>query len=152
MIAESEAIRVENWIAEATACGARIATGGERNGAFLAPTVLLDVPEESRVMHEEVFGPVVSIVPFRDLSEALEAVDSTEYGLQTGLFTASMATAMDAVEHLNVGSVLINETSDFRIDSMPFGGSKRSGVGREGVASAVLEMSEPKNVIINCRP
>lgn len=149
LISEREARRIEAWVEEAVAAGARVAIGGARRGAFFDPTVLLDVPEHARVLREEVFGPVVSIIPFSDLEDALARVDDTEFGLQAGIFTASMATAMAAVERLHVGSVLVNETSDFRIDSMPFGGSKRSGVGREGVASAVLEMSEPKNVIVS---
>lgn len=149
LIAEREAIRMGSWVSEAVEQGARVAIGGTRDGAYFAPTVLVDVPDDARVLREEVFGPVVSILPFRDLDDALDRVDDTEYGLQAGIFTGSMATAMEAVERLHVGSVLINETSDFRIDSMPFGGSKRSGVGREGVASAVLEYSEPKNVIVS---
>ncbi len=149
LIAEREAIRMGSWVSEAVEQGARVAIGGTRDGAFFAPTVLVDVPEDARVLREEVFGPIVSILPFDDLDDALARVDDTEYGLQAGIFTASMTTAMAAVERLHVGSVLINETSDFRIDSMPFGGSKRSGVGREGVASAVLEYSEPKNVIVS---
>lgn len=149
LISQREAQRVAEWVEEAVADGARLATGGTRRGAFVEPTVLLEVPEQAKVLREEVFGPVVSILPFRDLDEALARVDDTDYGLQSGIFTASLETAMRAAEQLHVGTVLINETSDFRIDSMPFGGSKRSGVGREGVASAVLEMSEPKNVIIS---
>ena len=149
LISEREARRMAAWVEEAVADGARIAIGGGRRGTFFDPTVLVDVPEHARVLRDEVFGPIVSILPFRDLDDALERVDGTAFGLQAGIFTASMATAMHAVERLHVGSVLVNETSDFRIDSMPFGGSKRSGVGREGVPSAVLEMSEPKNVIIS---
>lgn len=149
LITEQEAQRVASWVEEAVADGAHVAIGGTRTGAFYDPTVLTNVPRAARVLHEEVFGPVVSILPFQDLDEALADIDGTEYGLQAGVFTESMATAMKTVERLNVGSVLVNETSDFRIDSMPFGGSKRSGVGREGVAHAVLEMSEPKNVIVN---
>ncbi len=134
---------------EAVADGAQVAIGGSRRGAFYLPTVLLDVADHAKVLRDEVFGPVVTLVPYDDLDDALARVDDTEFGLQAGIFTASMATAMHAADRLHVGSVLVNETSDFRIDSMPFGGSKRSGVGREGVASAVLEMSEPKNVIVS---
>ncbi|WP_217496016.1 aldehyde dehydrogenase family protein [Agrococcus sp. SGAir0287] len=148
MISRREAERVERWIDEAVDAGAHVAVGGERDGAFLSPTVLLDVPRDARVQREEVFGPVVTITPFEDVEDALAQVDDTEYGLQAGIFTASMSLAMRAVERLQVGSVLVNETSDFRIDSMPFGGSKRSGVGREGVADAVLALSEPRNVIL----
>jgi len=149
LISEREARRIEGWVDEAIADGATLAIGGERRGAFYDPTVLLDVADDAKVLRDEVFGPVVSIVAYSDLDDALARVDDTEFGLQAGIFTASMATAMHAVDRLHVGSVLVNETSDFRIDSMPFGGSKRSGVGREGVASAVLEMSEPKNVIVS---
>ena len=149
LIAEREARRVEEWVEEAIAGGARAVAGRRREGAFYWPTVLVDVPSGARVAREEVFGPVVLIEPFTDVDAALEAMDDTEYGLQAGVFTASLRTAMHAVDRLHMGSVLINDTSDFRIDAMPFGGSKRSGVGREGVAEAVREMSEPKNVILN---
>lgn len=149
LISEREAQRVETWVEDAIAGGARAVTGRRRSGAFYWPTVLVDVPDSARILREEVFGPVVLVVPFTDLDAALEAIDDTEYGLQAGVFTASLGTAMHAVDRLHMGSVLINDTSDFRIDAMPFGGSKRSGVGREGVAEAVREMSEPKNVILN---
>lgn len=149
MISERESARVAEWIAEAVSQGARVVAGGGRSGAFHDPTVLVDVPPRARISREEVFGPVVSIFPFAGLDDALRAVNDTEYGLQAGVFTAAIDTAMYAVERLRVGSVLINETSDFRIDAMPFGGAKRSGVGREGVASAVRELSEPKNVILS---
>jgi len=149
LIGEREARRVESWVDEAVAAGATRLTGGVRTGAFVTPTVLTDVPDDARVLTDEVFGPVVSLVPFSDLDDALARVNDTDFGLQAGVFTESVSTAMYAAERLRVGSVLINDTSDFRIDAMPFGGSKRSGVGREGVASAVLAMSEPKNIIVN---
>lgn len=151
LISEGEARRVEAWVNEAVAGGARAVVGGRREGSFYWPTVLVDVPSSAQIYRDEVFGPVVFIEPFTNLEAALEAIDDTEYGLQAGVFTASLTTAMHAVDRLHVGSVLINDTSDFRIDAMPFGGSKRSGVGREGVAEAVREMSEPKNVILNRR-
>lgn len=149
LISEQEARRVESWVDEAVEGGARAVVGGRREGSFYWPTVLADVPSSARIYREEVFGPVVFVEPFTDVDAALEAIDDTEYGLQAGVFTASLTTAMHAVDRLHMGSVLINDTSDFRIDAMPFGGSKRSGVGREGVAEAVREMSEPKNVILN---
>lgn len=149
LISEREARRVEEWVDEAVAGGARVVVGGRREGPFYWPTVLVDVPDEARIYRDEIFGPVVFIEPFSQLDAALDAIDDTEYGLQAGVFTSSLTTAMHAVDRLHMGSVLINDTSDFRIDAMPFGGSKRSGVGREGVAEAVREMSEPKNVILN---
>lgn len=149
LISEQEARRVESWVDEAVTGGARAVVGGRREGSFYWPTVLADVPSTARIYREEVFGPVVFVEPFADVDAALETIDDTEYGLQAGVFTSSLTTAMHAVDRLHMGSVLINDTSDFRIDAMPFGGSKRSGVGREGVAEAVREMSEPKNVILN---
>lgn len=149
LISEREARRVEEWVDEAVAGGARAVAGGRREGSYYWPTVLLDVPSGARIYREEVFGPVVFIEAFTDVDAALETIDDTDYGLQAGVFTASLSTAMHAVDRLHMGSVLVNDTSDFRIDAMPFGGSKRSGVGREGVAEAVREMSEPKNVILN---
>ncbi|MFT4215309.1 MAG: aldehyde dehydrogenase family protein [Microbacterium sp.] len=149
LITEHEAQRVETWVAEAVDGGARVLAGGRRDGAFYQPTVLVDTPRDARVFRDEVFGPVVSIVPFTELDAAVREMNDTEFGLQAGVFTASIPTAMHVVDRLHMGSVLVNETSDFRIDAMPFGGSKRSGVGREGVAEAVREMSEPKNIIIN---
>jgi acyl-CoA reductase-like NAD-dependent aldehyde dehydrogenase len=111
--------------------------------------VLTDVPSECRVIREEVFGPVVSILPFIQVQDAIFAANNSEYGLQAGVFTQSIDLALSIAEELHVGAVVINETSDVRIDSMPFGGFKKSGVGREGVKYAVLEMTEPKNTIIN---
>ena len=111
--------------------------------------MLTDVPADSRVIREEVFGPVVSIMPFTRSPDAVHAANNSEYGLQAGVFTQSIDLALAIAEHLHVGAVVINETSDLRIDSMPFGGFKKSGVGREGVRYAVHEMTEPKNTIVN---
>jgi glyceraldehyde-3-phosphate dehydrogenase (NADP+) len=149
LISEAEARRVEEWVAEAAAAGATVHAGGRRHGAFYEPTVLTDVPADCRVIREEVFGPVVSIMPFVDVADAVHAANDSEYGLQAGVFTQSIDLALAIAEHLHVGAVVINETSDLRIDSMPFGGFKKSGVGREGVRYAVHEMTEPKNTIVN---
>jgi acyl-CoA reductase-like NAD-dependent aldehyde dehydrogenase len=111
--------------------------------------VLTDVPSECRVIHEEVFGPVVSILPFISIADAVHAANSSDYGLQAGVFTQSIDQALAIADKLHVGAVVINETSDVRIDSMPFGGFKKSGVGREGVKYAVHEMTEPKSTIVN---
>jgi glyceraldehyde-3-phosphate dehydrogenase (NADP+) len=149
LISELEAQRVEGWVDEARKAGASVHTGGSRQDAFYEPTVLTDVPEHCRVLRDEVFGPVVTILPFQDVAEAVAAANSTDYGLQAGVFTQSVDQALGIAEQLDVGAVVINETSDVRIDSMPFGGFKKSGVGREGVRYAVLEMTEPKSTIIN---
>ena len=123
----------------------------QRRGAFYEPTVLTDVPAHCRVIREEVFGPVVTIMPFVEVADAIHAANDSDYGLQAGVFTQSVDLALAIAEHLHVGAVVINETSDVRIDSMPFGGFKKSGVGREGVRYAVHEMTEPKNTIVNLR-
>ncbi|MFJ5700609.1 aldehyde dehydrogenase family protein [Arthrobacter sp. NPDC093139] len=149
LISEAEARRVEEWVEEATAAGATLHAGGQRRGAYYEPTVLTDVPSECRVIRDEVFGPVVSILPFDDVQDAILAANDSEYGLQAGVFTQSIDQALAIADKLHVGAVVINETSDVRIDSMPFGGFKKSGVGREGVRHAVREMTEPKNTIIN---
>lgn len=149
MISDAEARRVEEWVEEATAAGATLHTGGKRRGAFYEPTVLTDVPSKCRVIRDEVFGPVVSILPFIEVQDAIYAANNSEYGLQAGVFTRSIDQALAIADKLHVGAVVINETSDVRVDSMPFGGFKKSGVGREGVRHAVREMTEPKNTIIN---
>ncbi|MFF2032417.1 aldehyde dehydrogenase family protein [Arthrobacter sp. NPDC058192] len=149
LISDAEAERVEAWVDEARTAGAFVRTGGTRRNAYYEPTVLTDVPTYCRVIRDEVFGPVVSILPFREVGEAVRAANNTEYGLQAGVFTRSVEHALAIAELLEVGAVVINETSDVRIDSMPFGGFKKSGVGREGVRYAVLEMTEPKSTIIN---
>jgi glyceraldehyde-3-phosphate dehydrogenase (NADP+) len=149
LISEEEARRVEEWVEEAKAAGATVHAGGKRRNAYYEPTVLTDVPSECRVIREEVFGPVVSIMPFIEAQDAIYAANNSDYGLQAGVFTQSIDLALAIADRLHVGTVVINETSDVRIDSMPFGGFKKSGVGREGVKYAVLEMTEPKNTIIS---
>ena len=149
LISEAEACRVEEWVEEARSAGATVHTGGTRRGAFYEPTVLTDVFSQCRVIRDEVFGPVVSILPFIEVQDAIYEANNSEYGLQAGIFTQSIDVALAAADKLHVGTVVINGTSDVRIDSMPFGGFKKSGVGREGVRHAVLEMTHPKNTIIN---
>jgi acyl-CoA reductase-like NAD-dependent aldehyde dehydrogenase len=149
LISETEARRVEEWVAEAKGAGATLHTGGKRRGTFYEPTVLTDVPSRCRVIRDEVFGPVVSILPFIEVQDAIYAANNSEYGLQAGIFTRSIDLALAIADKLHVGAVVINETSDVRIDSMPFGGFKKSGVGREGVRHAVHEMTAPKSTIIN---
>jgi glyceraldehyde-3-phosphate dehydrogenase (NADP+) len=148
LITEAEARRVEDWVDEAKVGGATVHVGGQRRNAFYQPTVLTDAPADCRVIREEVFGPVVSIMPFIQVSDAIRAANDSEYGLQAGVFTESLELALAIADKLHVGAVVINETSDVRIDSMPFGGFKKSGVGREGVKHAVREMTEPKSTII----
>jgi acyl-CoA reductase-like NAD-dependent aldehyde dehydrogenase len=149
LISKAEARRVESWVAEAAGQGAAVRTGGTRNGAFVDPTILTGVKEGSSVLTEEVFGPVVSIIPFATLDEAVRAANDSSYALQAGVFTRSVDTAFRVANKLVTGAVIVNGTSDFRVDSMPFGGFKSSGIGREGVRYAVEAMTEPKNTIVN---
>lgn len=149
MITETEAKRVEAWIEEARQRGATIECGGMRHGNFYEPTVVTGAQQDDRIVADEIFGPVVSLFPFDDISDAIAQTESTDFALQAGVFTKSIAAGFEIASQLHVGSVLINETSDFRIDAMPFGGFKRSGIGREGIASAVEAMTEPKNFIVN---
>lgn len=140
--------RLERWLAEAIAQGAQVLVGGERQGRLFAPTVLESVREDMTIMCAEAFGPVVNLVPFDDFEQALAAVDDSEFGLQAGVFTPHLAHALRAVERLHVGGVIINDTPTFRVDHMPYGGNKHSGVGREGPRFAVEDMTTLKMVVI----
>ena len=149
LIDEAAAQRVERWVEEAVEAGAQVHAGAKRDGTFYWPTVLTSVLAGARVLTEEIFGPVVSIEPFDSVDAVVTEVNSLEYGLQAGVFTRDLDAALDVAQRLRVGAVMINDTGDFRIDAMPFGGSKRSGVGREGVPFAVDAMTEPKIIAIH---
>ena len=149
LVDEAAAERVEAWVGEAVEAGAAVRTGGKRDGTFHWPTVLTDVPAGARVLTEEVFGPVVSIQPYASVEDAVAEVNRSDYGLQAGVFTRDIDSALDVAQRLRVGAVMINDTGDFRIDAMPFGGGKHSGVGREGVPFAVEAMTEPKIIAIH---
>ncbi|MCP3739238.1 aldehyde dehydrogenase family protein [Rossellomorea sp. BNER] len=146
LISEKEAIRVENLVNEAIEKGALLLTGGERNGAFYSPTVLANVPEGCTISKEEIFGPVVLLYSVSDLEEAIQRSNDVNYGLQAGIFTRDIEKAHSAIAKLDVGGIMINDSSDYRIDTMPFGGVKKSGLGREGIKFSVQEMTEPKVV------
>ncbi len=148
MITSQTADRVEQWVAEAVQQGASQLTDGRRTGRALAPIVLENVDDSMKVMVEEVFGPVVCLIPFDDYEQALEAVDDSKYGLQAGIFTRDLGRTLRAVERLNVGGVIINDVPTFRVDNMPYGGNKDSGVGREGPRFAIEDMTTLKMVVI----
>ncbi|TDE88554.1 aldehyde dehydrogenase family protein [Occultella glacieicola] len=148
LITTAEAVRVQAWVVEAVAGGAVVRTGGTRSGAFVTPTVLTDVPVDARIRREEVFGPIVMLEPFDTLADAIDSANAVDTGLQAGVFTRDIDTALTVARRLRVGAVMINESSDFRIDAMPFGGFKRSGIGREGIAEMIRELTEPKIVAI----
>jgi len=146
LISEASAIRVEQWIDEALAKGARRLTGGPRKRAVIPPTLLADVDTNMRLGREEIFGPVMSIAPFETLDAAIAMVNATPYGLASGIFTSRIDNAFKAIRGLEVGTVHVNETSSSRVDMMPYGGSKDSGFGREGPHYAAREMSEERMV------
>jgi acyl-CoA reductase-like NAD-dependent aldehyde dehydrogenase len=148
LINEGEVERVKGWIDEAVAQGATLATGGVREDGRLLPTVLTDVTREMKVCAREVFGPVLSILKARDLCEAIEISNDSDMGLQAGVFTNDLNKAMYAARRLEVGGVMINEVPTFRVDHMPYGGIKGSGIGREGLKYAIREMTELKMVAI----
>lgn len=146
LINEKEAIRVETWVKEAIEKGATLRCGGKREGAFFQPTVLTDLPQDCTLAREEVFGPVVSLFLVENIEEAIEQANGVNFGLQAGIFTNNLEQAFSAIKRLEVGGVMINDSSDYRIDAMPFGGVKGSGLGREGIRFAIQEMTEPKVV------
>jgi len=146
MINRDEARRVERWISEAVEKGANVLVGGSRVGALMEPTVLEDVPTGATIHHEEVFGPTVNLYPVDDLDEALREANSVDFGLHAAGFSRDVATCHRLIQGLDAGSVLINDSTDYRLDSMPFGGVKKSGLGREGVRFSLAEMTETKVV------
>lgn len=149
LITEEEARRVASWVEDAVAAGARVECGDRREGAVYWPTVLTGVPQGVRVDCDEIFGPVVNLYAVADLEEGITRSNGVEFGLQAALFTSSLASAFRAVEELEAGTVVVNDSTDYRMDAMPFGGIKGSGLGREGVRFALQEMTEPKTVCFN---
>jgi glyceraldehyde-3-phosphate dehydrogenase (NADP+) len=149
MIDERQAERLESWIREAVARGTRVLTGGRREGALVWPTVLADVPDGIRLDCEEAYGPVVSLYRVRSLEEAIARANGVRYGLHAAIFTESLRDAYRAIRGLEYGAVIVNDSTDYRLDVMPFGGTKLSGIGREGVRSAVLEATETRVVCFN---
>ncbi|MFC0562290.1 aldehyde dehydrogenase family protein [Halalkalibacter alkalisediminis] len=149
LISAKDVERALTWIREAEQQGAQVAIGGRADGSVLLPTVLLDVDPSQKVSCQEVFAPIVVINKVKTVEEAIEMVNESKYGLQAGIYTDNIHTALDAVEHLHVGGVLINDIPTFRVDHMPYGGVKESGIGREGVKYAIEEMTEKKLVVFN---
>jgi glyceraldehyde-3-phosphate dehydrogenase (NADP+) len=151
LIDEAAARRVEEWVAEAAAQGARVLAGGKRAGALVEPTVLTDVSPSMKVSCREVFGPVVTVSRYARFAEAIAALNDSAYGLQAGVFTRDTARIFRAYRDLDVGAVLANEIPTFRADHMPYGGVKDSGLGREGVRYAIEEMTERKLLVLNLK-
>lgn len=147
MIDEKNAIRVEQWVQEAVYDGASILTGGERKGSYFTPTVLSETKSEMKVCAMEVFGPVVTLEPFKFFEEAIQNVNESDFGLQAGVFTNQIDEMNLAFNRLEVGGVIINDVPSFRVDHMPYGGIKDSGIGREGVKYAIHDMLEAKILV-----
>ncbi len=148
LITEGDAVRLEQWIAAARAAGAQLLCGGARKGAVLEATLLEDVPERCELVGHEAFGPVAVLSRFRDFGEALAQVNRSRFGLQAGVFTRDLYRAQQAFEELEVGAVLIGDVPSFRVDHMPYGGVKDSGLGREGLRFAIEEMTEMRLFVV----
>jgi glyceraldehyde-3-phosphate dehydrogenase (NADP+) len=149
MITEGEAKRVIDWVEEAVSQGAKVLTGGTREGTLVQPTTMEDMPEGAKLNCDEVFGPVVSLYPVDSLGEAVQKSNSVDFGLHGAIFTQDVNNAFYAIRHMDVGGIVVNDSTDYRVDLMPFGGVKKSGLGREGIKFALLEMTEPKMVCFN---
>jgi acyl-CoA reductase-like NAD-dependent aldehyde dehydrogenase len=151
MISEDAARRAASWVEEAVAAGAKLQTGGKRNGPMFEPTVLTNTRPDMKVSCQEVFAPVVIVEPYEDFTEAIRRVNDSPFGLQTGIFTHDAKLLFQAFEDLEVGGVIAGDISAFRIDHMPYGGVKDSGMGREGLRYAIEEMIEPRILVLNLR-
>ncbi|ARI78191.1 aldehyde dehydrogenase family protein [Halobacillus mangrovi] len=149
MISEDEAKRAEEWIEEAKKAGANVVYGGEREGALLRPTILTDVNEDMKVVCEEIFAPVVNLIPFKDIKECIDEVNRSQYGLQGGIFTQNIDTAFYAARNVEVGGLMINDSSQYRVDLMPYGGVKGSGWGKEGPKYTIEDMTEERLIVMN---
>ena len=148
MIDEANAERIERWIAEALSAGARLLLGGARQGRVVPPTVLTGAPRDARIAAEEAFGPVAILEPVASFDEAIARVNDSVYGLQAGVFTRDLAHTLRAFEQLVVGAVIVNDAPSYRIDHMPYGGVKESGLGREGIREAIRELTEERLLVV----
>jgi acyl-CoA reductase-like NAD-dependent aldehyde dehydrogenase len=146
LVNEEAAIRVASWVEESVAAGAQLLCGGRRSGAYLAPTLIAEPKNGTRVLSEEIFGPVASITAYRELEEAIGVANAAPWGLKAGIFTSSLAVALLAVRELQYGAVNVNAPSRFRVIHEPYGGVKQSGWGREGPHYAIRAMTTEKMV------
>jgi aldehyde dehydrogenase (NAD+) len=152
VIQRSEVDRIGEWVQEAVSQGAEVLTGGSGEGPFFQPTLIADVQPEMKVCREEIFGPVVTISPYQTFEEALSIVNDSRFGLQAGVFTNDINRAFEAHRSIEVGGLIVNDVSAFRADQMPYGGSKDSGFGREGLRFAMEEMTEPRIMVLSHVP
>jgi acyl-CoA reductase-like NAD-dependent aldehyde dehydrogenase len=151
LIRESDALRATRWVDEAVRAGARLLCGGGRTGSMMEPTVLTATKPEMKVNCQEIFGPVVTVEPYENFDEALRRTNQSSYGLQAGLFTRDVKLLFQAYEELEVGGLIAGDVPAFRVDHMPYGGVKDSGMGREGLRYAIEDMTEPKLLVMNLR-
>src|SRR5712692_411919 len=151
LIRESDAVRASDWVQEAVRGGARLLYGGQRKGSVLEPTVLTGTRPEMKVNCQEIFAPVVTVEPYDDFNDAVRQINNSPYGLQAGIFTRDAKLLFNAYEDLEVGGLIAGDVPSFRIDHMPYGGIKDSGLGREGLRYAIEEMTEPKLLVMNLR-
>jgi acyl-CoA reductase-like NAD-dependent aldehyde dehydrogenase len=151
LIRESDAIRVSSWIEEAVRGGARLLCGGTRHGSIVDPAVLTGTKPEMKVNALEIFGPVVTVEPYQHFDEALRRINDSNYGLQAGIFTRDAKLLFQAYDELEVGALIAGDVPSFRVDQMPYGGVKDSGLGREGLRYAIEEMTEPRLLVMNLR-
>jgi glyceraldehyde-3-phosphate dehydrogenase (NADP+) len=152
MIDDANVRRIGTWIDEAKLAGGKVILGGARQGNVLPPTIVEDVPKSCKLITHEAFAPVVTLEKFSDMNEVLLAVDDSAFGLQTGIFTADLHAALAAWEDLEVGAVIVNDMPSWRIDPMPYGGVKDSGLGREGIRASMEEMTEVRMLVVNQKP
>ena len=149
LIRLSDAERVDTWVKEAVEGGAKLVAGGELRGSVITPAILTGTTTGMKIRDEEVFGPVVVVEPYEDFEEALAAVNHSRYGLQAGLLTRDAGRILTAYRELEVGALIVGDTPNWRLDSMPYGGVKDSGLGREGIRSAIEEMTEPRMLVMS---
>jgi acyl-CoA reductase-like NAD-dependent aldehyde dehydrogenase len=148
MISEKEATRLHDWVIEAEKSGGKILCGGKRDGAMLNATLMENVPKDQTICTEEAFGPVAVLSPFKHFDDALAEVNDSMFGLQAGIFTRDIYKIQQAWDHLDVGGVVIGDVPSWRVDNMPYGGVKDSGLGREGIRFAIEDMTEIRNLVI----
>lgn len=152
MISEGEASRLHGWIEAAVAGGAKLLCGGNRKGNMLEATLLENVDTSADAYREEAFGPLALLSKFSDFGAAMDEVNDSKFGLQAGIFTRDLFKTLDAWDHLDVGGVVINDVPSYRVDNMPYGGVKDSGLGREGIRFAMEDMTEIRNLVIRRKP
>jgi len=148
MVDEAAAQRTQAWVEEAQDLGGRVLLGGKADGAFFPPTMLVDTPPTAQVCSNEAFAPLVVAFPFDDLGDAIAQVNDSFYGLQTGIFTNDLAHSWRAFNELEVGGVIVNDVPTYRVDHMPYGGVKDSGLGREGLRWSIEDMTELRLMVV----